>query len=154
MWRNAACAMSGVLWVCGLLVLDAGEAAAAGIYRWVDAEGGVHFGDRPPAAQAASPVEVRVNTYPAPSIETLGGPPAAADRVVMYSASWCGVCRQAKEYFRRKGIHYAEYDIETSDRGRRDFARLGAKGVPVILVGNRRLNGFSEAAFSQIYPSP
>ena len=32
-----------------LLVLGIGSAAAGGIYRWVDDQGRVHYGDRPPA---------------------------------------------------------------------------------------------------------
>jgi len=28
---------------------------------------------------------------------------------------------------------------------------MGAKGVPVILVGKQRMNGFSAAGFKQIY---
>lgn len=32
--------------------------ASAGIYRWVDAEGKVHYGDRPPAGQESSAVTV------------------------------------------------------------------------------------------------
>jgi len=69
----------------------------------------------------------------------------------MYSASWCTVCKKAKKYFRERGISYTEYDIEKSAKGRREYDKLGARGVPVILVGNKRLNGFTEEAFNKIY---
>ncbi|MBS0001448.1 MAG: DUF4124 domain-containing protein [Thioalkalivibrio sp.] len=36
-----------------------GAANATGIYRWVDAEGTVHFGDSPPSDRRAKPVEIR-----------------------------------------------------------------------------------------------
>ena len=49
------------------------------------------------------------------------------------------------------GVAFSEYDIESSDKGPRDYARLGANGVPVIVAGAQRLNGFSQAAFASIY---
>ena len=69
----------------------------------------------------------------------------------MYSASWCVVCKRARDYFRRQGIAFAEYDIDTDPRGRREYQALGARGVPVILVGDKRMNGFSEEKFARLY---
>jgi glutaredoxin len=71
--------------------------------------------------------------------------------VVIYSASWCGVCKKAKTYFRRNGIPFTEYDIEKGTRAKRMYKKLGATGVPVIIVGRKRMNGFSEAGFNRIY---
>jgi len=51
----------------------------------------------------------------------------------------------------RKGIRFTEYDIEKSSKGKRLYKNLGARGVPVILVGKKRMNGFSEAGFEKIY---
>jgi len=141
----------GLLLCC---VLAAG--ARADVYRWTDAQGRVHFGDRPPAGAASEPVEVRVNSYRAPQIvrpapTAQGKARAGQRRVVMYSAAWCGVCKRARAYFRAHGIPYVEYDVETSARGRADFRRLGGRGVPVILVGEARMNGFSARHFEQLY---
>jgi glutaredoxin len=72
-------------------------------------------------------------------------------RAIMYSASWCGVCKKAKRYFEENGITYTEYDVEKSAKGEAEFKRLGAKGVPVILVGNRRMNGFSVDGFEKLF---
>ena len=119
------------------------------LYRWVDASGRVHFGDRPPATANARPVQVRVNTYHSTSVETLNTVfgVAQANTVVMYSAAWCGVCKRAKAYFAAKHIAYQDFDVETSDKGRRDFKQLGGRGVPIILFAGRRMNGFSPAVF-------
>jgi glutaredoxin len=126
-------------------------AAAGDIHRWTDSEGNMHFGDQPPVAVDSEIVKLRVNTYSSPGIEALAEIFQTDDRVVMYSASWCGVCKKAKRYFQDKGIGFTEHDIETSAQGRRDYNKLGARGVPVILVGRRRLNGFSAASFEGIY---
>ncbi len=69
----------------------------------------------------------------------------------MYSASWCSACKRAKAYFEEQGIPYTEYDVEKSSKGKRDFKKLGGKGVPVILVGSKRINGFSRQAFERAY---
>ena len=72
----------------------------------------------------------------------------------MYATSWCGVCRKARSYFRANGIAFTEFDVENSARGKREFKRLGGRGVPVILVGKKRLNGFNRTAFESIYGQP
>jgi len=124
---------------------------SAEILKWTDSDGRVHFGDKPPAGAETSIVEVKINTYESPNIEALQEILNPKDKVVMYSAKWCGVCKKAKKYFRANNIPYKDYDIEKSSKGRKDYKKLGAKGVPVILVGKKRLNGFSAATFESIY---
>lgn len=58
----------------------------------------------------------------------------------MYTTSWCPYCRQAREYFRDNGIPFVEYDIEKDAAARRRYDALGGRGVPVILVGDCRMN--------------
>jgi glutaredoxin len=70
--------------------------------------------------------------------------------VKMYATSWCPYCAKARAYFARRGIAYVEVDIEKSREGRAEYDRLGARGIPVILVGPQRMNGFSEARLSQL----
>ena len=123
----------------------------AEILKWTDSDGRVHFGDKPPAGAETSIVEVRINTYESPNIEALQEILNPKDKVVMYSAEWCGVCKKAKKYFRANNIPYKDYDIDKSSKGKKDYKKLGAKGVPVILVGKKRLNGFSAATFESIY---
>ena len=71
--------------------------------------------------------------------------------MVMYSASWCGVCKRAKAYFDDQGIVYDELDVEKDAQGKQDYARLGSRGVPIILVGGRRMDGFNITRFQQLY---
>lgn len=129
--------------------LLAAAVAPAEVFRWVDDNGDVHFGDRPSQAHRSEPVEIRVNTYEAVTYASHTGAPA--ESVVMYSASWCGVCKQARRYFEQQQIAFTEYDIEQDAKGRTAYRRLGASGVPVILVGDRRMNGFSVAGFEKLY---
>jgi len=124
---------------------------SAEILKWTDSDGRVHFGDKPPPGAETSIVKVRINTYESPNIEALQEILNPKDKVVMYSAEWCGVCKKAKKYFRANNIPFKDYDIDKSSKGKKDYKKLGAKGVPVILVGKKRLNGFSAATFESIY---
>ncbi len=125
--------------------------AFAEILKWTDSDGKVHFGDRPPADAVTSVVKVKINTYESPNVEAMQDVLNPKDKVVMYSAEWCGVCKKAKKYFKANNIPYKDYDIEKSSKGKKDYKKLGAKGVPVILVGKKRLNGFSAGSFESIY---
>ncbi|MGI9290354.1 MAG: glutaredoxin domain-containing protein [Gammaproteobacteria bacterium] len=71
----------------------------------------------------------------------------------MYSTEWCGVCKKARNYFTANDIPFKEYDVEKSTKGARDYKKLNARGVPVILVGKSRLNGFSSGKFENLYES-
>ena len=128
----------------------------AEIYRWTDENGKVHFSDQKPWQTESEKVEVKINTYESVSYDTSLFDTGnslfdTGKKVVMYSTSWCGYCKKAKRYFEQKGIAYTEYDIEKDTRAKRQYDKMQAKGVPVILVGKKRMNGFSEAGFERIY---
>ena len=69
---------------------------------------------------------------------------------VMYSTQWCPYCRKARAYFERRKITYVEYDIEASAQNLAQFQALNGHGVPLILVGDKRLQGFSAQAFEAL----
>lgn len=143
---------TGVLLLLALL-LPAADLPAE-IYKWVDEQGQVHYSDQKPDDRPVTEVTEDPGSYQGIGYGTveIGAPEAAPrkERVVMLSASWCGTCKKARTYFRRNGIPFREYDIETSRTGKRLYEQLGANGVPVILVGKKRMNGFSEAGFERL----
>jgi glutaredoxin len=119
---------------------------AGGVYRWTDAAGRVHFGDAPPVERQAEGVELRYNEMGSTPV-----PPGMFDSsraVAMYSATWCGVCRKAKAFLQSRDVPFSEYDVETSRKGRVDYQRLRGTGVPIILVGEERMNGFDAATLT------
>jgi len=69
--------------------------------------------------------------------------------VIMLSASWCGYCRAARDLFVAQAVPYCEYDIEKSATGAARHAAVGARGVPVILIRNETLIGFSRESVLQ-----
>jgi glutaredoxin len=143
--------------VACLLAIFFSDLGQAEIYTWKDAQGRTHFGDRPPADSTPKQLELKINTIHRPEVQRLDTDTdlememAVERKVVIYSTDWCGVCTQAKRHFKRNNIPYKEYDVEKSARGRRDFKRLKGSGVPIILVGNQRMNGFSAERFDLLY---
>ena len=124
---------------------------AADIHQWRDKNGNIHFGDKPPVGSNAKTISITPNVYASPSTQAVSELFGNSENVILYSAVWCGYCTKARNYFNANDVPFKEYDIEKTDKGRRDYKRLKAKGVPVILVGNQRLNGFSTASFNKIY---
>jgi glutaredoxin len=118
---------------------------AGTIYKWKDANGRVHIGDQPPDPSRAQQISVRVNTYQSSAVAGQENVlKAAGEKVVIYTTSRCGYCKKAKAWFNSKAIPYTEYDVENTNKGRRDYKKLAGRGVPIILVGDQRLNGFSK----------
>jgi glutaredoxin len=126
--------------------------ANADIYTWTDEQGHVHFGDAPKEEDNATSLELKINSYEAVTYDPLPDSQAnKQDNVVMYATSWCGYCKQARNYFRSHGIAYVEYDIEKDRQAKLRYDRLGATGIPVILFGKHRMNGFSASRFQRLY---
>ena len=146
-----------LVWMVGCVALAAMTTAPADVYRWKDAEGNVHFSDSPPKQKKSQSKDVQdvqsietatVSPTEAPATDSSA---AASQTVVMYATEWCPHCERAREYFRANGIDFKEYDVQKSAKGKRFMERTDAKGVPVIIVGNRRMSGFSPARFDQLY---
>lgn len=140
---------------------------SAEVYKWVDNTGRIHFSDQPPLHENSENIVIdEVATYAAtPSVkrdaemyvEDINSSKKVKKhrrkKVVMYSAAWCGVCTTARNYFNKNKIPYNEYDIDKTKKGKSDYKKLNAKGIPVIFVGKKRLNGFNISKFKSVYGS-
>ena len=141
--------MKKIIVACALLACI--PASAQQIHRWVDADGRVQYSDKPPPGVKSAPVQSRVSSYAGTPVVS-GAPSVGTTRpeIKMYTTDSCGYCRQAKAFFGRQGIRYTELDVEKSAVARGEYNRLGARGVPVILVGAQRMNGYSEERLAQM----
>jgi len=63
-------------------------------------------------------------------------------RITLYSTGKCPHCRQARQYLKRRGLQFQVLDVQRNARAQKAFARLGARGVPVIVIGETRIDGF------------
>ena len=119
------------------------------IYKWRDKQGKIHFGDRKPSQLNAEELKLKINSYTSVTYDVSMFD--AGQNVVIYTAEWCGYCKKAKKYFKRNHIAYTEYDIEKNASAKKRYQAMGATSVPVILVGKKRMNGFSVMGFERIY---
>jgi glutaredoxin len=143
-----------------VIALAAAQSATlAGVYKWTDAQGVLHFSDKPPADGSADQVQLRpTNSFPGgmpaeatPTTAVQTKRPVKARSVVMFSAEWCGYCRKARQYFQANRVAFRERDVDKDPAARREYERLGGTGLPLILVGDQRLSGFSEDGFRRLY---
>lgn len=96
-----------------------------------------------PASTSSYVAQLRRRSEPSTTTPT--------NRVVLYSAAWCGYCKKAKTYLASKGIAYQEIDVGTKD-GLTAFANDGGgKGVPLLVAGGQRIQGFSPAAYDELF---
>ncbi|MEP6671484.1 MAG: glutaredoxin family protein [Chthoniobacter sp.] len=75
---------------------------------------------------------------------------AQGKQVVMYTTSHCPYCKQAKTYLTQRGIPFREVDIEASGVGKLEYQRLGGNGVPLIMVGGTKVEGFDEKELNRL----
>lgn len=66
--------------------------------------------------------------------------------VVLYSTSWCPYCRQTREYLQQANIPFTEHDIEKNARAYQQYTLLSGRGVPVISIGSRTIQGYDKIA--------
>ena len=71
--------------------------------------------------------------------------------MLVYTSRGCAHCARAKAFLKARGIAFSELDVGRSQKARKALERLGARGVPTILIGDHRLDGFSERAFLAVY---
>jgi glutaredoxin len=146
------------LLIVALLASMASPAQAQTIYKWVDDKGRVQYSEKPPAGAKSSAVEQRIPAVGSQARseknpQPQGAKPAATAQrpaVTMYMTDWCPYCRQASEYFRRNRIPFVEHDIEKNANANAEYKAKGGRGVPLILVGEQRMSGFSEDRMTQM----
>lgn len=69
----------------------------------------------------------------------------------IFTAQWCGYCRQAKAYLGAKQIRYREYDIDTADGMRALIESGGGQSVPVLFWKGQKVLGFSRPAYDSLF---
>jgi glutaredoxin len=159
---------AGLAILLSLGIWAAGAAQAQTVYKSVGPDGQVVYGDRPPIQGhlektmkfenlPASVLPAATSSY----VEKLRKMEAAdaADAVaavsssgtVLYSAAWCGYCKQAKAWLASKGVPYRDIDVDTRE-GMKALAKVGVgRGIPVIVADGRSVTGFSAGAYDALF---
>lgn len=63
--------------------------------------------------------------------------------VTVYTATWCGFCHMAKDYFDKKGVKYTDKDVEKDPKFLEEAVnKSGQRGIPVIDIDGQIIVGF------------
>ena len=126
----------------GLALTIAAGSASAQMYKWVDAKGKTHFSDQPPP-EGVKPAVVKGATSGKVAADF---PYALATAVrnypvTLYTTGACSGCDQGRSLLKSRGIPFAEKTVST-DADEAKLKSLGGDGLPFLLVGNAKANGF------------
>ena len=65
--------------------------------------------------------------------------------IKIYSTSWWGPCKAAKQLLDDKGLSYEEINIEEAGISRGDLVKLtGGYTVPQIIINDKPIGGFDQ----------
>jgi len=145
------------LLICLALLLSL-PAFAQTVYKWTDANGTVHYGDRPPDEAQAQSVDIA----PLPS-ESIGPQPTKSEpkenneqaparpplTIVMYARETCVFCIRARQYFAQRGLNYLEKDVDHDARAEAEWKRLGGTGVPLFVINGNVARGFNAGTMTK-----
>jgi mycoredoxin len=73
----------------------------------------------------------------------------AGNEVVMYATATCPYCTKVRDLLAAEGVAYTEYRIDESEAANADFIARGGIGVPLLYIGERRIEGFREPAIRE-----
>jgi glutaredoxin len=153
-----------------LLVLVAGACAAAAqgtdtVYRSVGPDGRVTYSQTPPdkgqvdrkmefSKLPATPLPAHLLQFRKDVSRLAAEALAPPAELRLFTASWCGYCRQSKAWLRANGMAFTEFDIEQPGV-MAEFARAGGTGSVPLLVGpNVRLQGFTRDGYAAALGAP
>lgn len=127
------------------------------IYFWEDENGVKHYSSTPPPNQenvknlqqkeTASPEQVEQEKKAleeAIAEQETERNSGKFPKIVMYSARESELCQSARNFFEENRVPITEYFIEESEGRYKEYESLGGGMVPFILIGNRKMQGWSE----------
>ncbi len=115
--------------------------------RWRDRVGFVELAEPPPL----SPAEARRSARADASVASAVAEPTGS--VILYSADWCGYCRQARQHLDDRGVPYELRDVDVPSASEELLARTGGKGIPVLDLDGRILRGYSRGSYDELLDS-
>lgn len=146
--------MSLRLVLLALVLAVALPAWGGSLYRWMDAEGRVHYTDTPPPPSAKNVLEKKLGTVSGEgqSVSHAAQQAAKKNPVVFYSSADCGTpCDAAREHLVRRGIPHITRDPSTPEGAEALRKLIGSSEVPVLVVGNASpLRGYEPGAWDVV----
>lgn len=72
--------------------------------------------------------------------------PNTTPEVKIYSTPSCHFCHMAKEFLTENKVPFTDYNVAADQEKRKEMVEMtGQMGVPVIIIGDKTLVGYSQA---------
>lgn len=71
--------------------------------------------------------------------------PEGGRKVVFYSLSACEFCKLARGLLEKHSIAYELRELDASEAHREQARALGARSVPLLIIGDHKVEGWDEA---------
>lgn len=90
-----------------------------------------------------------------PAIKTAGNAENAPDgfskdEVLVYGFKSCPYCIKVENLLKDNRIPYIDKDVQKSKVAKKEFGKLGGGGVPVTVIGDQVIRGYSEAKITAL----
>ena len=135
------------------LLLASLNVAAGQMYRWVDAEGKVHYTDEPPPASAKQ-VQQKKLTSGGSDEQALPYAVQVASKkfpVTLYVFDCGETCDQARNHLLKRGVPFTAKDPSKNKEDRAALQQLTSKlEVPVLVVGSNVSSGYQASAWDTL----
>lgn len=127
------------------------SAQSASLYRWVDADGKVHYTDQPPPPNTAKKIEEKeIHTRSADDGQRPYATRVAAKnfQVTLFNSDCGEVCAKARAHLAARGIPFGEKNASSPEVAEELRKLVGSLVVPVLAVGSViRLKGYEASAW-------
>ena len=74
-----------------------------------------------------------------------------SSKPILYSASWCGYCSDARDFLIEHNIEFHYFDVEKDKEAGVRYKKSGGQVVPFLVLGDKTLKGFTETAYHQFF---
>ncbi len=142
---------AGLQLALGTLLMLSMAGASAQLYKWTDAQGKVHFTDKPPPPNAKQ-AAIKPSAGGAASVPLPYALAQAAQNhpVVLYTGPGCQPCDLGRTFLKQRGIPFAEKTVDSNE----DQARLKEAGntnqLPLLVVGRNKNVAFEAGAWGAL----
>lgn len=111
----------------------------------------IEFNEAPATPLPDSVIQYRKNLEERIRNRKAETPPS--DSPLLFTGTWCGYCRRAKNWLEMRRIAYREYDIDT-EAGMSMLIQLGgSNSVPLLVWKGHQLRGYSAERYTQFFGS-
>lgn len=146
--------MKAGLLLAALLLATTTAIQAGELYRWVDKDGVVHYGDTPGSVDAEK-LKISVPSAPdASEVQAASIPYGAREAarhfpVTLYVFKGCGSpCDQGRAYLKKRGVPYTEKMLATQEEFDAFRKSTGMSNLPVLQVGQSYSEGYLQQSWS------